>query len=52
MNNSVDTIVSHLQDVGAVRYEMGYASAISVVLFLMMALARLVVGKILNALGR
>lgn len=52
VNNSVDTIVSHLQDVGAVRYEMGYASAISVVLFLMMALARLVVGKILNALGR
>ena len=52
VNNSVDTIVSHLQDVGAVRYEMGYASAISVVLFLMMALARLVVGKVLNALGR
>ena len=30
VNNTVDTIVSHLVDVGTVRYEMGYASAISV----------------------
>lgn len=52
VNNSVDTIVSHLQDVGMVRYEMGYAAAISVVLFLMMALTRIVVGKILNSLGK
>lgn len=52
VNNSVDTIVSHLNDVGVVRYEMGYASAISVVLFLMMALTRVLVGKILNSLGK
>lgn len=52
VNNSVDTIVSHLQDVGIVRYEMGYAAAISVVLFLMMAITRIVVGKILNSLGK
>ena len=52
VNNSVDTIVSHLEDVGLVRYEMGYAAAISVVLFLMMAVTRVAVGKILNALGK
>lgn len=52
INNSVDTIVLHLSDVGMVRYEMGYAAAISVVLFLMMAITRILIGKILNALGR
>lgn len=52
VNNSVDTIVTHLEDVGMVRYEMGYAAAISVVLFLMMALTRVLVGKILNSLGK
>lgn len=52
VNNSVDTIVSHLEDVGVVRYELGYAAAISVLLFLIMALTRVVVGKLLNALGK
>ncbi len=42
-----DTIVSHLTDVGTVRYELGYASAIAVILFSMMALTRIIVGKIL-----
>ena len=51
-NNSVDTIVTHLADVGTVRYEMGYAAAISTVLFLMMLLARVVIGKILDSLGK
>ena len=52
VNNSVDTIVSHLEDVGIVRYEMGYAAAISVMLFLMMAITRILVGRILNSLGK
>lgn len=52
VDNSVDTIVSHLGDVATVRYEMGYAAAISVFLFLMMAITRVVVGKILNYLGK
>ena len=52
IDNSVDTIVSHLSDVATVRYEMGYAAAISVLLFLMMAITRVLVGKILNFLGR
>ena len=51
-NNAVDTIVTHLSDVGTVRYEMGYASAISTVLFLMMLIARVLIGKILDALGK
>ena len=52
VNNSVDTIVSHLLDVGTVRYEMGYAAAISVFLFVMMLLTRALVGKVLNFLGK
>jgi len=47
-----DTIVSHMTDLGTVRYELGYASAVAVVLFLMMALFRLVVGKLLNMTGK
>ena len=35
VENSTLTIINHLTDFGTVRYEMGYASAISVVLFLM-----------------
>ncbi len=51
-NNSVDTIVTHLADVGTVRYEMGYAAAMSTVLFLMMLVTRVIIGKILDALGK
>ena len=49
---AADTIVSHMQDLGTVRYELGYASAVSVVLFLMMILFRLIVGKLLNMTGK
>ena len=52
VNNSVDTLVTHIQDVGVQRYEMGYAAALSVFLFGMMALARLLIGKLLNMLGK
>lgn len=52
VNNSVDTIVSHLLDVGIVRYEMGYAAAISVFLFAIMAITRVVVGKLIDFLGQ
>ena len=45
--NAVDTIVSLMSDVATVRYEMGYASAMAVVLFLMMVTTRLLVGKIM-----
>ncbi len=52
VNNSVDTLVSHLTDVGTVRYEMGYAAALSVILFSMMLIARYLIGKILNLIGK
>ncbi len=46
-----DTIVSYLSDVGSTRYEMGYASALSVVLFLMMVGTRSVIAKMLRKVG-
>lgn len=52
VNNSVDTIVSYLADVGNVKYELGYASAISVLLFAMMFLTRTIVAKLLNKTGK
>lgn len=36
VNYAGDTIVTHLQDVGWIRFEMGYASAIATILFLLM----------------
>ena len=47
-SNAVDMIVSYMSDVASVRYEMGYAAAIAVLLFLMMIITRAVVGKILQ----
>ena len=52
VNNSVDTIVSYLVDVGNIKYELGYASAISVLLFAMMFLTRTLVSKLLNKTGK
>ncbi len=52
VNYTTHTIVTHLIDVGTVRYEMGYASAISVMLFVVMAFIRVLVGKLINMTGR
>lgn len=52
VNYAADTIVSYLSDVGNVKYEMGYASALSVVLFLMMIITRGITGKLLGKTGR
>lgn len=49
---AADTIVSHMQDLGQVRYELGYASSVAVILFLMMVLFRLIIGKLLNMTGK
>lgn len=49
---AADTLVSYLADVGTVKYEMGYASAISVFLFALMLLFRYVIGKLLNKAGK
>ena len=52
VGNRVDTIVSYLADAGTVRYEMGYASAISVLLFVLMIIVRIVIGKLINKVGK
>lgn len=52
VNNSVDTLVSYIADVGTVRYEMGYASTLSVFLFLMVLIVRYVIGGLLNLVGK
>lgn len=49
---AVDTIVSHMTDVGSVRFEMGYASSIAVILFILMAGTRIILGKFLDMLGK
>ncbi len=45
-------IIQHLNDYSSVRYQRGYASAISVILFLMMITMNKLVLKLLNRVGR
>lgn len=49
---AVDTIVSHMTDMATVRFEYGYASAIAVILFIMMAATRGLIGKVLSLIGK
>lgn len=49
---AADTIVSYINDVGTVKYEMGYASALSVILFLLMVGTRWITNKLINKTGR
>lgn len=52
VNNCADTIVMYLADIAHTRMEMGYASAISIFLFALMAIFRGLVGKLLNSVGK
>ena len=52
VNNSVDTIVSYISDVGTSRYEMGYASTISVILFLVILVFRYGIVSLLKLVGK
>lgn len=52
VNYSTHTIVTHLSDISSTRFEMGYASAISVLLFALMAITRVVIGKLISSTGR
>ncbi len=45
------TIMHHLDDYGGARYEIGYSSAIAVVLFLIMIGANLIVKKVISKVG-
>ena len=45
------TIMHHLEDYGGQRYEIGYSSAIAVVLFLVMVGANMIVKKVISKVG-
>ena len=45
------TIVTHLIDYGSIRFELGYASAIATILFLMMMVTNLIIQKLLRKVG-
>lgn len=45
------TILTHLHDFGNVRYELGYACTIAVVLFFIMVFCNIIVQKLLRKLG-
>lgn len=45
------TIVNHMEDYGGQRYEMGYASAIAAVLFIVMLLTNQLIKKLLAKVG-
>ena len=48
---TLHTIVNHLDDYGTVRFEMGYASAIATVLFIIMIVTNQVIQRILAKVG-
>lgn len=52
VNNSVDTLVLLIGDVGTARYEMGYAAALSVFLFIVIIIFRYAIGALLNLVGK
>ncbi len=51
VNYSGATIVTHLMDYGQTRFEMGYASAIAVILFLLMVGSNKLIQKLLRRVG-
>ncbi len=51
VNYAAHTIMHHLEDYGGSRYEIGYSSAIAVVLFAIMIGANMVVKKVLSKVG-
>lgn len=52
VNYKAHTIMHHLEDYGNTRFEVGYASAIAVVLFAIMIGANMLVKKILSKVGQ
>ena len=51
VNYCAHTIMHHLNDYGGMRYEIGYSSAIAVLLFLMMIGANMLVKRLLSKIG-
>lgn len=52
VNNSVDMLVSYIGDISHTRYEMGYACALSVILFIIVLSFRKLVNSALGLLGK
>jgi multiple sugar transport system permease protein len=52
VNYAAQTIVTHLIDFGTIRFEMGYASAIATVLFILMVGTNLIVQRLLRKVGQ
>lgn len=52
VNYAAHTIMHHLEDFGHQRYEMGYASAIAVILFAVMVGANILIKKGLSKIGQ
>lgn len=50
-NYAVHTVINHLEDYGTIRFEMGYASAIATILFIIMIVSNKVVQKLLSKVG-
>ncbi|MDR0554982.1 MAG: sugar ABC transporter permease [Treponema sp.] len=48
---AVHTVMNHLDDYGTLRFEMGYASAIATLLFLVALLSKSLVQRLLNRVG-
>ena len=51
VNYAGHTILTHLHDFGNVRYELGYACTIAVILFFVMLFCNILVQKLLRKLG-
>ena len=51
VNYAGATVVTHLMDYGGVRFEMGYASAIAVILFMLMVGTNQIVQRLLRRVG-
>ena len=52
VNYAAHTVVSHLIDYGTIRYEMGYASAIATLLFMVMIICNKLVQSLLRKVGK
>lgn len=51
VNYAAHTVVTHLMDFGSIRFEMGYASAIATVLFVIMIGTNMLTQKMLRKVG-
>lgn len=51
VNYAAETIVTHLMDFGTVRFEMGFASSIATILFMIMVGTNMIVQKLLRKVG-